>query len=316
MTQGKVTILGINGHLGNAAAAAFAAAGWEVTGFGRANRRPIPGVRFVAGDARNVEEMRAAIGDSDVVVNALNLPYDAWTEGRSEAQLAAVIEAVGGNRTLMFPGNIYNYSATDRVITPDLKQVPQTPRGAIRVRLEKMLEAASRQHQGLKVVIVRAGDFFGPHNAGDWFDQVILREAGKGKAALTGTPGIGHAWAYLPDLGRAFEVLAFQRAGFAAFETFHFAGYFATQEELGAALQAGSPVPLKLSRFPHFMLTLVGLTNPIMRDIAKMVYLWRNPMELRDARLDAILGDNFATPFDEAVASVVAQYVPSAKAAA
>ena len=91
MAHGKVTVLGINGHLGNPVAAAFAAAGWEVTGFGRSNRRPIPGVRFVEGDARNVAEMRAAIADSDVVVNALHLPYNEWTEGRAEAQLAAVI---------------------------------------------------------------------------------------------------------------------------------------------------------------------------------------------------------------------------------
>lgn len=314
MARGKVTVLGINGHVGNPVAAAFAAAGWEVVGFGRSNRRPIAGVRFVEGDARNVEDMRAAIAGSDVVVNALHLPYNAWTNGRAEAQLAAVIEAVGSGPTLMFPGTIYNYSASDRHITPDLAQVPEAPRGAIRVRLEEMLKQASAQ--GPQVIILRAGDFYGPDNGDDWFGQAILREAGKGKAAVLGTPGVGHSWAYLPDLARAFEVLASRRNELARFETFHFAGHFVTPEQMGAAITAAAPVPLKVSRFPWFVLSLMGLVDPILRDVSKMGYLWQNPMQLEDSRLDAILGDRFGTPFADAVAEVVAVFLPAARAAA
>ena len=40
MSKGKVTVLGSNGHLGNAAMTAFRDAGWTVTGLGRSNRRP------------------------------------------------------------------------------------------------------------------------------------------------------------------------------------------------------------------------------------------------------------------------------------
>jgi len=314
MAQGKVTVLGINGHIGNPVAAAFAAAGWEVIGFGRSNKRPIPGVRFVKGDAQNVEELRHAIADSDVVVQALHLPYDKWTNGRAEAQLATVIEATGTGRTLMFPGTIYNYSASDRFVTPDLKQVPETPRGEIRIRLEQMLQAAS--HKGLQVIVVRAGDFYGPGSSNDWFDQGILREANKGKAAVLGKPGTAHSWAYLPDLARAFEVLAFRRGEFAAFENFHFAGHFVGPEQFGAALKATAPVPLKVSNFPWFVLTLMGIADPIIRDVAKMGYLWQNTMELKDERLDAILGDGFNTPFEEAIASVVKCFFPLRRAAA
>ena len=49
----KVVILGINGRIGSHAARAFVAAGWDVTGFGRSNKRPIAGVRFAAGHARS-----------------------------------------------------------------------------------------------------------------------------------------------------------------------------------------------------------------------------------------------------------------------
>jgi nucleoside-diphosphate-sugar epimerase len=305
MTRGKVTILGINGHIGHHVAKAFVEAGWEVTGFGRANRHPIPGVKFHKGDADSIADIRDAIGDNEVVVNALNLPYHQWDKGRMEAQTAKVIEAMGTDgKTMLFPGNIYNYSPANRVLTPDLPQEPPTPRGEIRKRVETMLRHAA-EHDHIQVIILRVGDFFGPEASNDWFDLVILREAAKGRAAIPGKKGVGHSWAYLPDLGKAFEKLAWHRRELAAFETFHFAGNYVTPEQLSAAIVAGSPMPLKVSSFPWIILSLIGLTNPLMREIAKMGYLWHNPMELRDNRLAAILGPDFDTKFEDAVAATV-----------
>ena len=55
--------------------------------------------------------MRAAIGDAEVVVNALNMRYDQWFEGRMEAQMGRVIQALGTTgKTMLFPGNIYNFA--------------------------------------------------------------------------------------------------------------------------------------------------------------------------------------------------------------
>jgi nucleoside-diphosphate-sugar epimerase len=316
MAHGKVTILGINGHIGHHLGETFAAAGWEVTGFGRSKSRSIPGVRFFQGDAESVEDMRRAIGDSDVVVNALNLPYHLWDKGRMEALHARVVEAMGkSGKTMLFPGNIYNYAANEPVLTPGLNQNPATPRGAIRVRSEELLEAAARRGD-IRVVILRAGDFFGPDCSADWFDQVMLREAVKGRVATLGAKGVGHAWAYLPDLARAFEVLARQRAQFGAFEAFHFEGYFVTPEEMTAAIQQAAPIPLKASRFPWLILSILGITNPVMREVAKMGYLWQRPMMLRDARLDGLLGENFDTPFAEAVAATLTRFFPALRVAA
>ena len=313
MAPDTVTILGLNGHIGHHAAKAFAAAGWIVTGFGRSNRHPVPGVRFVEGDARDVTTLREAIGDSAVVVNALNLRYDQWDGGRMEALHADVLAAMGASgRTMLFPGNIYNYSPAHRVVTPDLEQQPPTPRGAIRVRVERMLEAAARQG-GVQVVILRAGDFFGPESRGDWFDLAVLREAHKGRIALLGDRGVGHSWAYLPDMARAFEVLARRRAEFGAFETFHFAGHYVTPDEMAEAIMAAAPGPLKVTGVPWFLLSLAGLADPVLREVVKMRYLWQQPMELRDARLDALLGEGFGTPLRDAVATTVAPFFASGR---
>jgi nucleoside-diphosphate-sugar epimerase len=301
----RVIILGINGHVGHHIAKAFVAEGWDVAGFGRSNKYPVDGVRFIKGDANDVEAMRAAIGEVSLVVNALNLPYPDWDKGRKVAQTERVIAAMGKGKTLLFPGNVYNYAATDRVITPDMPQHPQTPRGAIRVEVEQLYEQAARRGD-MQVIIIRAGDFFGPESQNDWFDLVMMTEAPKGKVQLMGRSGVAHAWAYLPDLGRVFEKLAWHRKELGMFENFHFAGHFVTPEEMGEAVQAVRPV--KLGWFPRWIIKPIGLVDPMMRELGKMAYLWDYPMELKDERLDAILGPEFGTPFAEAVAETVGPF--------
>lgn len=305
MSKGKVTVLGVNGHLGQFAAKAFVATGWDVSGMARTDKAQLDGVRFVAGNSDSVEDMRRAIGDADVVVNALNLPYHTWFDGRSEGQMARVIEAMGRTgKTMLFPGNIYNFAASDRQVTPDLGQDPETVRGQLRVRVEQGLAAAAERGD-VQVIVVRAGDFYGPGAAADWFDQAVFREIGKGIVAPMGLPGVGHSWAYLPDLGRAFEAVASMRTSLGAFENFHFAGHFVTPEQMGATIAKFAPVPVRIKPTSLLLLRLIGFIDPIMREISKMAYLWRNPMELLDPRLDALLGEGFTTPFETAIATTV-----------
>ena len=311
MSKGKVTVLGVNGHIGRAAAAAFVQAGWEVTGMARTDKH-LPGVLFIKGNSDSVADMRAAIGDADVVVNTLNLPYHTWFNGRMEAQMGRVIEALGtSGKTLLFPGNIYNFAATDREVTPATLQHPEKSRGEVRMRVEEMFRAASARGD-IQVIILRAGDFYGPGAQMDWFDQVVLKDAAKGKVQVMGIKGVGHSWAYLPDLGRAFESLGSLRQHLGAFERFHFAGNFVTPEEMGAAIANAAPIPVKVSRFPLILIKLVGLFDPLMREVGKMAYLWRNPMELKDNRLDGLLGPGFATPFETAIAATVRPFFAKA----
>ncbi len=302
-----VAILGVNGHIGTAAAAAFVAAGWRVTGMARVQRHGLDGMRFVAGDAASVDDLRRAIGDAPVVLHALNLPYDKWDGGRLERQMETVLEAVGREgRTLLFPGNVYTYAASAGVLTPDTPQRPQTPRGAIRVRVEALLRQAAERGD-VQGIILRAGDFYGPGSHKDWFDQVILSRVGRHRVSLIGTPGVGHAWAYLPDLARGFELLAALRRTLGPFERFHFPGHFVTPEIVGQALAAVLP-EARVSRFPLWLLHLAGLFDSSTRGVARMDYLWRVPLELRDPRFEALAGPGFATPFAAAIAATVAAF--------
>jgi nucleoside-diphosphate-sugar epimerase len=312
MSAGKVTILGINGHIGQATAKAFVAAGWEVTGMGRTDKHHTPGVRFVRGDSDSVEDMRRAIGESDVVMNALNMRYDLWFEGRMEAQMARVVEAMGvTGKTMLFPGNIYNFARSDRVMRSDTPQHPETVRGQLRVRVEQGLEAAANRGD-IQVLILRAGEFYGPGSSNDWFDLAMMTGVRKGVVRTMGYRGVPHAWAYLPDLARAFEALASLRSSLKGFDRFHFAGHYVTLAEMQAALEAASPVPIKVRPFLMPLLVVGGWFDPILRETAKMRYIWKNPMELKDERLDELLGSGFATPFEVAVKATARPFFDTA----
>lgn len=307
MIKGRVTVLGSNGHIGNAAMVAFRDRGWVVTGLGRSNRRPVAGTTFFHGDASDAAVVRAAVADADVVVQALHLPYHQWGNGAAEAQLQTVLDALAGSgKTLLFPGTIYNYRAADRTIAPGLRQSAEKPRGDIRIRLEDMLREAVRHH-GVRVIVLRAGDFFGPGNRDDWYDAGMFMDFAKGRIYHLGDLATRHSWAYLPDLARAFALLAERRDQFAPFDSFHFAGHWVNHGQVMAAIQAGLGRELGVAPLPWWMLRALGMINPIMRDIYRMRYLWQNEMELVDPRLDTLLGPGFTTPFEAAVAATVTE---------
>ena len=137
----------------------------------------------------------------------------------------------------------------------------------------------------------------------------MLMDYAKGRLYHLGDLETRHSWAYLPDLARAFTVLAEKRGSVQAFENYHFTGHWVSHGQIMAAIQSALPKPVKVAPLPWWMLRAVGLFNPVMRDVYRMRYLWLNEMELVDPRLDALLGPDFTTPFEAAVAETVTELV-------
>lgn len=305
-----VTILGINGRIGQEVAKAFVGAGWNVIGMGRGNRAKLAGVDFIEGSADNIGDIKRATAGADVAVNALNLPYDKWDRGRAEAQLSWVLEALKGTgKTMLFPGNVYNYGAKQHLITPDTPFNPEKDKGRIRVRMEEMLARASVE-DNLQVVVIRSADFYAPNAHETNFDLAIMARL---KSKILQYPGkleIGHSWAYLPDLGRAYVKIAEARGDLPQFESFQFRGHYATGHEMIAAIQVVLPERFKVKMVPWWLLRIIGVFVPILRAVIEMKYLWDEPHRLQDKKLEALLGAGFETPFEEAVATTVRSYMP------
>ena len=201
-----VLVLGATGGIGGEVARQLRDRGWNVRALQRRGEQPIETrnrITWFRGDALNAEDvMRAAKGCS-VIVHAVNPPgYRRWSELVLPMLDNSIAAATALRATLVLPGTLYNFGLDAfPVLAEDSPQHPVTRKGAIRAEMERRLFAAS--NHGARVLIVRAGDFFGPKAGNSWFSQGLVKP---GKSVRTvsnpGRKGVGHQWAYLPDVAR------------------------------------------------------------------------------------------------------------------
>ena len=303
-----IAIIGAAGHIGHAAAQAFLDAGWAVKGVGRGARlKELPsGVEPVAGDAYDAASLVAATRGADVILHAANPAYDKWETTVLPMVENAIAAAKANGATLLIPGNVYNFGLEIGMDAgEDAAQHPSTDKARIRIAMETRLEAASRD-DGVQVIILRAGDFYGGPKGGTWLDMMILKDLKKGRFTWPGPWDLPHAFAYLPDLARAFVALAARRGELGLFERFHFAGHTVTGEDMLAAAEQATGRRLKRVNVNWTMLKLVGLFMPVVREVVKMSYLWRTAHSLDGARLEAVAGPLPSTPPASALAHAIA----------
>jgi nucleoside-diphosphate-sugar epimerase len=303
-------VIGATGGLGFEAAKALLRHGWCVRVLVRnpaaagARLAPLGAVECVAGDAASASDVAGAAHGVDLIVHAANPPrYRNW-RGLAIPMLRNSIDAArqSGAR-LVFPGNIYNFAPEIRSpITEDAPQRPRTVKGAVRVEMETMLRAAAQQ--GVRSVVIRAGDFFGRHAPSSNFSNIIVKPGRPLRSVVyPGAPAVGHAWAYLPDLAEAFAEIADRERDLPAFETFHFAGHWLEPGiELAHAVRRASCDPrLPIRSFPWLFVKLLSPFVPLFREVLEMKYLWNTSLQLDNAKLVALLGREPHTPLDDAI---------------
>lgn len=285
----SVLVLGAKGRLGKAAVEAFAAAGWRVIAQARSASHDKPGqnMEFLQCDVLDTTRILAAVPRVDVVVHAVNPDYTRWDSLLPPTTDAVIRIATATRALLMVPGNVYNFGADlPAVLAEDTPFVANTPKAAQRIAMEKTLAAATQQ--GLRCVILRAGDFIG--GTGTWLDMAITKSLAKGVVTHMGPDDLPHAWAYLPDLARTFVRVAEQRDRLPAFDIMHYPGITASGRDVHAALEQLSGRPLKAKPMPWLLMQGISIFSPMLRAAIKMRYLWQRPHQLHGDKLEHLLG--------------------------
>jgi nucleoside-diphosphate-sugar epimerase len=121
-----------------------------------------------------------------------------------------------------------------------------------------------------------------------------------------GQPGVGHQWAYLPDVASTMVQLLARRDSLAAFATFHMAGHWDPDgtrlvDSIRRVVAQRSGTLPRVSAFPWWLVTLASPFVATFREMREMRYLWREPVRLHNARLVVVLGQEPHTPLDQAV---------------
>ena len=213
--------------------------------------------------------------------------------------------------TVVLPGTVYNYGADAfPVLHEDAPQHPSTRKGAIRVELERRLQDAAAH--GVRTIIVRAGDFFGPKLTGNsWFAAGLVK-AGQPVAAISvpGRDGVGHQWSYVPDAARTMVELIERRDTLEPFARFHLGGHWdadGTQmaEAVRRVAQRHGLRPT-MRKFPWWFVWVAAPFVTTLRELLEMRYLWREPIRLDNTRVTAVLGREPVTPLDTAIEATLA----------
>lgn len=314
-TQRQALVLGASGGIGGEVARQLRDAGWLVRGLKRGLDAEVAerdGITWIRGDAMDRDAVVRAARGCSVIVHAVNPPgYRNWA-GQVLPMIDNTIAAAKAERaTIVLPGTVYNYGPDAfPVLVEDAPQHPSTRKGAIRVELERRLQDAAGQ--GVRTIIVRAGDFFGPKLTGNsWFAAGFVK-AGQQVASISvpGRAGIGHQWSYVPDAARAMVELIERRDTLEPFARFHLGGHWdadGTQmaEAVRRVAQRHGLRPM-VRKFPWWFVWAAAPFVTTLRELLEMRYLWREPVRLDNTRVTAVLGREPVTPLDTAVEATLA----------
>lgn len=300
-------ILGATGGIGGETADALARHGWSIRALARnpaAGARARPLFDWRGGDVLDAPAVGEAARGVSLIVHAVNPPgYRGWKRLVLPMLESSIAAARLSGARLLLPGTIYNFGPDAfPLLNEESPQNPVTRKGAIRKAMEARLEAAVVE--GVRSLILRAGDYFGPRPGNGWLHQGMVTP-GRPVTAITtpGRAGVGHAWAYLPDVAETFARLADREGELGPFARFHFAGHWdATGTAITDAIRraAGNPT-IPVRGLPWPVLPLAAPFSETMRELVEMRGFWTAPAALDNARLVHFLGQEPHTPLDVAM---------------
>ena len=298
-------VIGATGGVGGEAASALVRHGWTVRALTRRAQSARAGIEWIVGDAMVTADVARAAQGVQLIVHAANPPgYKDWDKLVLPMLDNTIAAAKANGARILLPGTVYNFGlGAFPLIDETAPQTPATRKGKIRVEMERRLKAASAQ--GAPVLIVRAGDFFGPHAGNNWFGQAVVKPGAPLKSVTEpSAKDLPHAWAYLPDLAETMARLLDREDRLSGFEVFHFGGHLLAWGEMAASVRRVTGQPkLPVMSFPWWLVVALSPVVRIFGEMAEMRYLWREPLVLEDRKLRAFLGDVPHTPLDAAVAA-------------
>lgn len=227
-------------------------------------------------DLLNLQEVKNAVEGSKIVYLVVGLTYDHKVWQRDwPVIMDNVIEACAlHSARLVFFDNIYMYTQDLPVpITERTPVDPQTKKGKVRAQIAAKLLKAHKDGK-VKAVIARAADFYGP-GAGkvSVLDGTLINNMIKGKAGTwLGSTDKKHSFTFTPDAAVATALLGNTPDTYG--EVWHLPTYKdpPTAKEWTEMIGKRINKPAKVNATPRWLVTILGLFMPLMRELKEMMY--------------------------------------------
>ena len=300
------TVLGANGVIGRELSRALAPSAGRIRQVSRTPRPENPDDETMAADLLDPAATERAVAGSEVAYLVAGLKYDSdvWEEQWPRVMRNVIDACKRHGCRLVFFDNVYAYGRVEGTMTEETPFNPCSRKGQVRAEIATALLDEMRAGE-LQGMIVRSADFYGP-GASQSFPHVTVFErlrAGKTPQWL-GDAGAMHTFTFTPDAGRAVAILG--RSPEAYGRTWHLP---TSREPMSgerfvrlACEIAGRPYRLQVA--PPWMLRLMGLFVPVLRENGEMMYQFEHDYRFDSSRIEAVFGLT-ATPYREGIAAVL-----------
>ena len=300
----QALVIGANGRFGSNMTKTLNEQGWRVRGLVRQRDRAPEGILhedLFIGDCRDLALLERALGNATLVVYAVNPDYKLWRTSALAMLLPSIELAKRKGLHILFPGNVYVFEPSNQSIDEQQHHFPRVALGEVRAAMEQALcDAAGDSLQGMRVTIVRAGDFIEENGCGGWLEYILKP---KGESWLLQLPHDDqhvHQWSYLPDLTRnALLAVLKQRERVAVW---HDPGLTLCKQDWQDAFEYAD-LSVNITRFPWwFVIRLCSPFNRSYRYLLMMRYLWREQVLLNGEKMEREMTTSIAqTPLCDIV---------------
>ncbi|WLE63799.1 NAD-dependent epimerase/dehydratase family protein [Burkholderia plantarii] len=307
----KIALFGAAGAIGQSIAEALheARRPYRVVGRNLAALRDRfgadPLAEIVGWDPEAAESIRAAADDIDTLVYLVGVNY--WQfELHPELMRRTLDGAIAaGVKRIVLIGTVYPYGhSRGNPVREDHPREPHTFKGRMRKAQEDLLLAAHAQGR-IEACVLRLPDFYGPGVQASMLHEAIRAAVKGGTANLLGPLDREHEFVFVPDVGPVVARLLDTPAAFG--RIWHLAGAGATTQRAlldELARQTGRPVKTRVAN--KTMLRVLGLFNPLMRELVEMNYLMTAPLLLDDSALRQLIGPIRKTPYADGLRQALA----------
>jgi nucleoside-diphosphate-sugar epimerase len=304
-TFGELHVIFGSGPIGRAVMCELLARGRHIRIVNRQASIDVPdGVELVHGDATNPEHTREVCQGATVVYNCTNPPYTKWPEMFPPLQAGILEGATSAGAKLISMENVYMYGPTGgKPLTEDMPYAATTRKGRVRAQMARELFTA-HQSGKVRVAIGRASDFFGPDAfASTAGDRVFLPPLSGKAAQVVGNPDLLHTYTYVPDIGKGLVILGERDEALG--QAWHLpSAQTVTTRQFIDMIFAETGYPARVQAVPNLLLKTLAVFNPMMREVAEMLYEFEEPFIVDHTRFVQAFG-NDATPLQEAISATV-----------
>jgi nucleoside-diphosphate-sugar epimerase len=282
------TILGANGVIGQELSRALPAYTDRIRQVSRSPRKVNPTDEIFAADLLDTAATERAVAGSDVAYLVAGLKYETrvWQEQWPRV-MRNVIDACKRHRArLVFFDNVYAYGRVEGVMTEDTPFNPSSRKGEVRARIATMLLDEMRGGE-VEAMIVRGADFYGPGAVLSLTHATVFERLKAGKTPQwAGNPKAVHTFTYTPDAGRAVAVLGQEAAAYG--QTWHAptSGEPITGEAFVRLACEIAGRPYKLQVAPRWLLRLMGLFMPVLRENDEMMYQFEHDYRFDSSKVE------------------------------